>query len=107
MAPVDQRPLDEHHPVMRLLGAFFDTAIECGLTKTETAEVIRATLAACDADEKRITELMTDAFAHRLEEKGACDERTYRRLVGLRLEPLMRVCEKDLRSMGIEVGEEA
>jgi hypothetical protein len=28
-SPIDQRPLDENHPVMRLLGAFFDTAVEC------------------------------------------------------------------------------
>jgi hypothetical protein len=105
--PLDQRPLDGSHPVMRLLGAFFDTAVECGLTKAETSEVAEATLAACAPGEKRITELMTDAFAERLEEKGTCDGLTYRRLVGIRLAPLMRECEEDLRSMGIESREEA
>ncbi len=105
MPRVDQRELDENHPVMRLLGAFFDTAIECGLSKAETSEVARATLAGCEPDEKRITERLTDAFAQRLEEKGACDGATYRRLVGLRIEPLMRECETDLRRMGIDVRE--
>lgn len=83
------KQVDPEHPVMRMLSAFFDTAVECGLTKREVIDTLDAILPSLGPNGP-IEEPLVEALSARMEGKGVATRAEFQGLLDVRLAPLLR-----------------